>query len=363
MKNVDTILNQLNRSYINGYISESVYEKLKNQLFSKLRKETATKSKLESKKNIPIVEPAMPVSMDTATQSLSRDPGKKLGVKKNRSHDEFVFPPENTTKILKIKPGVPLTTSEIGLYSDTETLTRKEMTTLTQMLQLDEKSLPKRFEDSFFQIFSFIKAGSFLSGEEKERFHIPHDYYIGKFPVTRAQFEYFLADSGYYYPEEELQEMHRVSPEADCPVVNVSWKDASAYCRWLWKTTKKQYRLPTAREWEKTARGTDGRTYPWGNKKPNNELACYKGGAIKGRTARIGAFPKGQSPHKCYDMAGGVWEWCVDRFEDDSRDPHLMMGGSWLATSDFCKTYSQCICYPPTRRLNYVGFRIVLILS
>ena len=90
-------------------------------------------------------------------------------------------------------------------------------------------------------------------------------------------------------------------------MVDVSWDAATAYCRWLSETTGQRYRLPSEAEWEKAARGTDGRIYPWGNQPPD-ERRCNFNNNVKDTTP-VGSYPAGVSPYGCYDMAGNVWEW------------------------------------------------------
>ncbi len=144
-------------------------------------------------------------------------------------------------------------------------------------------------------------------------------YYIARYPVTVAQFRAFVEDSG-YQPEdkESLQGL------PNHPVVYVTWYEALKYCDWLtqrlleWQGTPEplaallnregwRMSLPSEAEWEKAARGTDGRIYPWGDK-PDPQRANYDETGIN-VTSAVGCFPAGVSPYGCLDMAGNVWEW------------------------------------------------------
>lgn len=139
------------------------------------------------------------------------------------------------------------------------------------------------------------------------------EYWIGKYPVTNQQYQAYVQEGGKapqgwdggQFPQG--RDSH--------PVVNVSWEDAAAYCQWLSAKTKKAYRLPTEAEWEKAARGEDGRAWSWGNefgeKKANTAELSLKD------TTPVGQFsPQGDSPYGCADMIGNVWEWCQDWFDE-----------------------------------------------
>ncbi|NUM44892.1 MAG: SUMF1/EgtB/PvdO family nonheme iron enzyme [Anaerolineales bacterium] len=139
------------------------------------------------------------------------------------------------------------------------------------------------------------------------------EYWIGKFPITNREYQFFVREAGHKPPHHWDGDQYPEG-QGEHPVVYVSWSDASAYCQWL--TGKvgdktKIYRLSTEAEWEKAARGTDGRMYPWGNEWAAGK--CNSEDAGIGSTTPVGQYsPAGDSPFGCADMAGNVWEWCSD---------------------------------------------------
>ena len=147
--------------------------------------------------------------------------------------------------------------------------------------------------------------GAYDEEQPQHRLYLP-DYYLAKTPVTNGQYRAFVAATGREAPEGWT---NRAPPrgEEDHPVVNVSWYDARDYCQWLSEVTGRGYALPSEAEWEKGARGTDGRIYPWGNQWDATRCNSKESGL--GKTTSVHAYPQGASPHGVLDMAGNVWEW------------------------------------------------------
>ncbi len=219
------------------------------------------------------------------------------------------------------------------------------------------------------------KEGWFAREQPEHEVTLPA-FEIGRYPVTNAQYAEFVKATRRAAPEywpggrmpEEL---------AGHPVVNVTWRDAMAYCAWLSEATGKSYRLPTEAEWEKAARGADGRLWPWGNEWDPEAANCRPAGP--GTTTLVGSYsPKGDSPYGAADMAGNVWEWCSSlwgadpnkptfgypyRFDDGREDAQstglrIVRGGSWYSDSP---ARVRCACrfrdFPGSRGGDG-GFRV-----
>ncbi len=179
--------------------------------------------------------------------------------------------------------------------------------------------------------FVLIPKGDFLMGSDSNRDHEAQtdeqpqhmlsvsDFYIMRHPLTNAQYHLFVEATGHRAP---LFWENGVFPadKSDHPVVGISYRDAIAFCRWAGEVTGLPLRLPTEAEWEKAARGSDGRTYPWGDEwetgKCNTREAKLKGTTPVGHNS-----PQTDSPYGITDLAGNVQEWLSNLFGDYPYDP------------------------------------------
>ncbi len=199
---------------------------------------------------------------------------------------------------------------------------------------------------------------------------IERAYQIGAYPVTVAEYACAVRAKAVREPQ-KYGNVDWAAQQArlDHPVVRVSWNDAVAYIAWLAKTTGQPWRLPTEAEWEKAARGADGRIYPWGDTWDARRANTSDGGPKT--TTPVGAYAdKGDaSPYECHDMAGDVWEWCSSLYQsypykaDDGREnldstkSRVLRGGSWLITP----RYARAACRDGDDPVNlgyYRGFRL-----
>lgn len=195
-----------------------------------------------------------------------------------------------------------------------------ELVPQPRSVEHQESSSPVFARQPFEPGLVFIPAGKFLMGSDPHKdteaknweqpqhlLHLP-DYHMAKTPITNDQYLAFVQSTGHRRPQHWADRKIPKGKE-DHPVVYISWHDAMAYCRWLAKVTDKSYRLPSEAEWEKAARGTDGRIYPWGN-----QLDAERYNALKGdepQTTPVGTYSKGASPYGLLDMVGNVWQWTI----------------------------------------------------
>jgi formylglycine-generating enzyme required for sulfatase activity len=216
-------------------------------------------------------------------------------------------------------------------------------------------------------VMVFIPAGAFpmgsAEGEVDERpVHQVYldDYYIYKTPVTVAQYRKFCTATGQEMPKAPSwgwQDTH--------PVVNVTWHDAQAYAAWA------RVRLPTEAQWEKAARGDDGRTYPWGA--TWDAAKCNSSESNRKQTTPVGSFPAGASPYGVLDMAGNVWNWCADWYDgayyqtSPARNPtgpttgtyRVLRGGSWNNDEYYTRSANRDGGSNPDDSWFISGFRCV----
>ena len=189
-------------------------------------------------------------------------------------------------------------------------------------------------------------------------------YWIGKYPVTNAQYSRFLAASPRQKKPENWED--KQFNQGEQPVVGVDWEEAQAFCAWAGLV------LPSEAQWEAAARGWEGRKYPWGEAEPTAELANFNGNV--GRTTPVDAYPAGAGPFGTLDQAGNVWEWCLDvwnaaayrgRHREATKDPvskqgdaasRVVRGGSWRNPARFLQAAYRS-GFRTGDRYPYLGFR------
>ena len=201
-------------------------------------------------------------------------------------------------------------------------------------------------------------------------------YLISKYPITNVEYKAFLRDSDYKEPAG--WEDGEPSEANDHPIVRVSWHDADNFCKWLSEKTERQFDLPTEAQWEKASRGAEHRLYPWGDKWNNAVLNSLETGLLK--TTPVGFFsPRGDSPYGIADMAGNVWEWCKDTFneeayyqfkDENTRNPIILEGSGYKVMRGGAfnngKYSARCSIrgrYNPESKGNAIGFRVVMNLD
>lgn len=270
-----------------------------------------------------------------------------------------------------------------------------------------QKSLPKSVNDGYGELVlvpagPFKMGDNFGDGESRERpvHTVTLDaFYIGKFEVTNGDWIKFQNDP--LYDDPKIWPAGRPVPKDQSPywkqannhgggtpgsegypVIGVNWDAATAYCNYLSIKTGKKYRLPTEAEWEKAARGTDQRRFPWGNE-ITPAHANYTG-AQRFDTVRLPGFYDGSvrdgfqtknnaSPYGAMDMAGNIMEWCSDWYardyykESPAKNPkgpekgayRVLRGGSFFFEPQDLRSYARTGAWPSFQAFRMVGMRIV----
>jgi formylglycine-generating enzyme required for sulfatase activity len=235
-----------------------------------------------------------------------------------------------------------------------------------------------------------VPAGEFIMGSDEHEPEKPMQvkflpaFYIAKYPITWQQFEAFVtAEAGYRrriwwnglhndsFAQRKNESERQNRKYNNHPCENVSWYDAVAFTRWLSTNLRYTITLPTETQWEKAARGTDGRTYPWGDKYRNgyanvNEIDEKRkpDTHFLKTTTPVGIYPEGESPCCALDMSGNVWEWMLDEYQTRSSSDlsnnywRSLRGGSFYNDPDYARTAYRIRNYPDYRSEAY-GFRIV----
>jgi formylglycine-generating enzyme required for sulfatase activity len=289
---------------------------------------------------------------------------------------------------------------EAGLSGLLATLGPLAVLTLTSPIRLEIIRIPAG---------EFLMGGDWTvdretceDGHPQHRVYLP-DFYIGKVPVTNEQFDAFVKATGYETMAEEQGSSNvwndgtwelvkgadwrhprgtrtGIAHKASHPVVQVSWGDALAFCRWLCKTTGQVFRLPSEAEWEKAARGTHARTYPWGDEPPDENRCNFC--EHVGDTTPVDLYSRGATPdHGVMDMAGNVLEWTCSLWGRNMAEPsfgypynpkdgrenqdapsdvfRVLRGGTWYD----CDTLVRCAVrggYFSLRWLDLYGFRVAM---
>ncbi len=198
----------------------------------------------------------------------------------------------------------------------------------------------------------YVPSGEFIMGSEygdpderPKQIAYTEAYFIDRYEVSNTEFALF--DPNFKFPEEKKDN-----------AAIVTWSQANTYAQWAGK------RLPTEKEWEKAARGIDGRLYPWGNTFDNTYVVWDQ------KSTRGTSIAKPESPYGCYDMAGGVWEWTSEWYkpypgnkvpmEEYGEKYRVMRGGSNYNNQSFMRTSQRYYLLPEKISVYPVGFRCVM---
>lgn len=224
-------------------------------------------------------------------------------------------------------------------------------------------------------VMVYVPEGSFTMGysggygdEQPQHTVTLEAFWIDRTEVTNSAYAECVQAGACHLPQRltsnAIDNYYGNAKYADYPVIFVSWVNAQAYCTWA------GLRLPSEAEWEKAARGTDGRLYPWGNNTPDKSLANFANNIED--VTRVGSYPDGASPYGVLDMAGNVWEWTADWYSQnyysqspdhnppgpDTGTERILRGGSWNYDTPGIRS-SYRLAKDPTFASSDTGLRCV----
>jgi formylglycine-generating enzyme required for sulfatase activity len=326
-------------------------------------------------------------SASYTVRSMLAQVAENLGIAPSRGEqllDKFLEDQEltlvkqgNCKPVIKLpqKEGAPAAEEQVNPIKD-----------FVPQLRAAPTQLPASFANPIGGTMVLLPPGDFIMGSDEPDAQ-PNEqpltpvslsgFYIAQHPITNAQYERFD-------PTHKTKRMD--GADGDHPVVYVTSFEAVKFCEWLSQKDGRTYRLPTEAEWEFAARGTDGRKYPWGNKSGRGEFANFADAstAFAWRdpqindgypvTSPVGAFPRGASFFAIEDMAGNVWEWCLDFFQPLAGSPkqnprgpasgmkRMYRGGSWKSRYTNLRATARA-SNAPNYSCNDIGFRIVCEIS
>jgi formylglycine-generating enzyme required for sulfatase activity len=265
-----------------------------------------------------------------------------------RENDGIVHPPhlreflddQRLVNLLKKGRAFPSSEDEISVYT-----------------HLSASTLPRRAVRPEFRLPGaegtegtvLVPRGKFLMGELNKTVFLDA-FEMDMCPVTNRQFQRFRDATGHPHTPAHWRDGAYPAGLADHPVVNVSFDDCAAFAAWAGK------RLPTEQEWEKAARGPNGRLYPWGNTFHRDN--CNNLEAGRDGTSDVTAFPSGASQYGIYDLSGNVWEWTATNVFPDKEEAKVLRGGCWASPKEGVRTTTRAYERAERRRRD-VGFRCV----
>ena len=217
--------------------------------------------------------------------------------------------------------------------------------------------------------------GGKIALEELKGTFTAESCYVARYPVTYRQYRAFVeADDGYRSKRwwdnlrQEADPGQQYRPIDNCPAENVSWYDALAYCRWVSEKLGYAVTLPTEQQWQQAATGGNTKnTFPWG-RDWDPEREPWRANTAESRLSRttaVGMYPEGRTSQGIFDMAGDVWEWCLNKYDDPKdtstggEDTRVLRGGSWFSYQDDCRAAFRFWDLPGNRVVD-LGFRLCL---